>query len=64
MTLDVCFQLPKHQSLHARLRIIQVGEAIQAAAGKTLTQRWFYPLGPINDLVPCSKEWSYDGKFI
>jgi hypothetical protein len=29
-----------------------------------LTQRWFYPLGPINDLVPCSKEWSYDGKFI
>lgn len=32
----------------------QVGEAIQSAAGKTLSQRWFYPLGPINDLVPCT----------
>lgn len=41
----------------------EVGEAIQAAAGKTLTQRWFYPLGPINDLVyPVDggmEDWSY-----
>eukprot|EP00434_Breviolum_minutum_P037293 symbB.v1.2.033064.t1/scaffold4054.1/size45513/2 len=41
----------------------QVGEAIQSAAGKTLSQRWFYPLGPINDLVyPVDggmEDWSY-----
>ena len=41
----------------------QVGRAIQAAAGNTLTRRWFYPLGPINDLVyPVDggmEDWSY-----
>ncbi|CAJ1336624.1 unnamed protein product [Effrenium voratum] len=41
----------------------EVGEAIQAAAGKTLTRRWFYPLGRINDLVyPVEggmEDWSY-----
>ena len=40
-----------------------MGRAIQAAAGKTLTRRWFYPLGPINDLVyPVDggmEDWSY-----
>ena len=30
----------------------QVGESIREAAGKTSKNRWFYPLGPINDLAP------------
>ncbi|CAK9070221.1 unnamed protein product [Durusdinium trenchii] len=41
----------------------EVGQAIQAAAGKTLHRRWFYPLGRINDLVyPVEggmEDWSY-----
>eukprot|EP00931_Biecheleriopsis_adriatica_P062797 TRINITY_DN37931_c0_g1_i1.p1 TRINITY_DN37931_c0_g1~~TRINITY_DN37931_c0_g1_i1.p1 ORF type:complete len:712 (+),score=113.93 TRINITY_DN37931_c0_g1_i1:97-2232(+) len=41
----------------------EVGRAIRDAAGKDLRQRWWYPLGPINDLVyPVDggmEDWSY-----
>ncbi|CAE7395994.1 pet127 [Symbiodinium microadriaticum] len=45
----------------------QVGESIREAAGKTSKNRWFYPLGPINDLVyPVDggmEDWSYAAGF-
>ncbi|CAE7246016.1 CPD, partial [Symbiodinium pilosum] len=45
----------------------QVGQSIQAAAGKTARSRWFYPLGRINDLVyPVDggmEDWSYAAGF-
>eukprot|EP00439_Symbiodinium_sp_Y106_P063797 s1483_g9.t3 len=45
----------------------QVGESIREAAGKNSRNRWFYPLGPINDLVyPVDggmEDWSYAAGF-
>ncbi|CAE7526359.1 CPD [Symbiodinium natans] len=45
----------------------EVGQSIQAAAGKTSRNQWFYPLGRINDLVyPVDggmEDWSYAAGF-